>query len=236
MLVPMHSSTGRARSRSAAAPPTMMVSAAFMAPSDPPETGASRNATPPAASSAAISRVASGLMVDMSTTSAPGSAPWITPVGPRSTARTSGVSLTMVMMISAPWAASRGEPAATAPWATTGSIRFGVRLKTVTWWPPLRMFTAMGPPMVPSPMKPTRIMNSPSRLGDAGAPAMGNGSPRRGKRSRRGTPFIYGLGILAGLRVFLEEEDHFWIFWLGVHESGTREFRQGFFARGGTPF
>ena len=42
MFLPISSNSGMARSKSVVAPPTMMVSAAFFAPTSPPDTGASR--------------------------------------------------------------------------------------------------------------------------------------------------------------------------------------------------
>ena len=94
-------------------------------------------------------------MVDMSTTIAPAVAPWMTPFSPRTTASTSGVSLTQVMTMSAPRAASFGEAARRAPALATGSSRSRLRLYTVTSCPALRMFKAMAAPMVPMPMNAT---------------------------------------------------------------------------------
>jgi hypothetical protein len=75
MLLPMALNTGMAFWTSIASPPTMMLRVPFWAPSEPPETGASSMGMPFLPSSAAIRRVADGLMVDMSTTIAPARAP-----------------------------------------------------------------------------------------------------------------------------------------------------------------
>ena len=80
---------GRARSTSAASPPTKIVRVAFCAPSEPPDTGASTRAIPPAASRLAKSRVAPGAIVEQSMTSVPGRAAAATPAGPNRTSSTS---------------------------------------------------------------------------------------------------------------------------------------------------
>jgi hypothetical protein len=115
--------------------------------------------TPFSESAAAISRVAAGLMVDMSTTTAPASIAWITPSSPSRTALTSGVSLTQVTTTSAPVAASRGEAARAAPFSATGCSLSLVRLCTTRGKPAFRMCIAMGAPMVPIPINATFIGN-----------------------------------------------------------------------------
>ncbi len=63
MLAPIFSSRGRARSSSAASPPTMKVSVPAMAPPVPPDTGASMNCTPCAsAASATLCEVAAAMV------------------------------------------------------------------------------------------------------------------------------------------------------------------------------
>ncbi len=106
----------------------MMLRVPLAAPSLPPDTGASSMATPASASRLAIRRVARGLIVDMSTTSDPGLAPWITPSGPSSTASTSGVSLTQTNTTSVLAASPAGLAAVAAPASANGCIRSGVRL------------------------------------------------------------------------------------------------------------
>ena len=62
----------------------------------------------------------------------------------------------MVMMMSDCAATSRGEAATCAPAWASGSARDAVRFQTVTGKPALRILPAIGPPMIPSPIKPTR--------------------------------------------------------------------------------
>ena len=75
---PMISNSGRARSMSASAPPTMIVSVPVRAFGEEPVTGASTNAWPASRSRSSSSRAVPGAIVDMSTKSvfsrAPGSA------------------------------------------------------------------------------------------------------------------------------------------------------------------
>ena len=71
MVLPMHANSGRTRSKAAASPPTMIDSRASRAPTSPPETGASRLATPRARAAASISRASDGSLVVMSTSTAP---------------------------------------------------------------------------------------------------------------------------------------------------------------------
>ena len=59
-----------------------------------------------------------GEMELMSTTVLPGEIPSATPCSPNSTASTSGVSGTIVMMMSAARATSAGLPQARAPWSS----------------------------------------------------------------------------------------------------------------------
>ena len=124
---PIASSTGSARSKWPASPPTMMLSVPSIAPFSPPDTGASSRPTPLSANRPAISRVTSGEMVLMSMTIVPSAAPWITPFSPSSTSRTSGVSETLVTTNSQPAASSAAESQATAPTASSGSSASGRR-------------------------------------------------------------------------------------------------------------
>ena len=67
----MHSNTGRTRANAAASPPTMIDSAALIAPTSPPLTGASSIVPPLAVTADARRSVATGEMLLMSTTIAP---------------------------------------------------------------------------------------------------------------------------------------------------------------------
>ena len=101
--------TGRARSTSAASPPTKIVSVAFRAPSLPPETGASTIGRSCSASRAAKSQLPDGAIVEQSMMRVPGRAPPTTPSWPNRTASTSGVSETQMTTISASATASAGS-------------------------------------------------------------------------------------------------------------------------------
>ena len=72
MFSPMISNSGLARSKSAAAPPTMIARVPPRAPTSPPDTGASRAEQPRAA--AAIRFASDGSEVVMSISSVPGAA------------------------------------------------------------------------------------------------------------------------------------------------------------------
>jgi len=79
----------------------MMVRLAALAPTSPPETGASRYSQPSALICWAKALVSIGPMELMSTTILPGVSPLATPSSANSTFCTSGVSGTMVKMMSA---------------------------------------------------------------------------------------------------------------------------------------
>ncbi len=151
IVEPMAASTGRARSTSPASPPTKMVSVAFLAPSEPPETGASTMPIPRSRRRAANAVVADGEIVEQSTSRPPAASPSATPSGPNTTASTSGVSETQVTTMSAARAASDGEAASVPPSASRSAARPGVRFHAVTGNPALRRLAAIATPMVPSP-------------------------------------------------------------------------------------
>ena len=65
-------SSGSERAKVAASPPTITASVPALAPAGPPETGASRNSTPAAASRAACSRAAAGRPLVQSIQTVPG--------------------------------------------------------------------------------------------------------------------------------------------------------------------
>ena len=111
MVRPIAVRTGRARSTSAASPPTKIVSVAFLAPSLPPETGASTIARSRSARRSAKSQLPDGAMVEQSTMSVPGRAPSATPSGPNRTASTSGVSETQMTTMPASATAAAGVSA-----------------------------------------------------------------------------------------------------------------------------
>ena len=106
MLLPIASSSGRARSISAASPPTMIASEPSTARFTPPDTGASIRAMPFAASSSARRRVSIGADELMSMTSAPGCSASAAPLLPSSASRTIAPLGSMVMTTDVPAAAS----------------------------------------------------------------------------------------------------------------------------------
>ncbi len=156
IVLPRAARIGRARSTSAASPPTKIVNVAFWAPSLPPDTGASTRAMSRFASSLAKPRVAPGEIVEQSMTSVPGLAPAATPSGPSRTAATSGVSDTQMTSVSTERATSAGVAARSTPRLSSSGARSGVRFHAVTANPARARFAAIAAPIVPRPMNPTR--------------------------------------------------------------------------------
>src|SRR2546423_4118475 len=162
MVFPSASKSGIARFTSVSSPPTMIARRASIAPTSPPETGASsvRNGGRLAAARFANSREAIGLIVLMSIASRSGRAPAAMPSGPKVTDSTSGELVTMVTTRSERSATSRGVRTTVAPAAPSDFARSSVRLVTVTGKPARMAFRAIGAPMIPSPTKPTRSIRS----------------------------------------------------------------------------
>ena len=158
MLAPIRSNSGLTVSNVAWLPPTMMVSLPALAPTSPPETGASRYSQPRALIRSAKPLVSMGEMELMSTTILPADRPSATPFSPNRTAATSGVSGTIVMMISERSATSLPLPQTAAP-PSTSSCGIGTRSCTNNACSPVCRCPAMGRPMMPSPMKPTFAMS-----------------------------------------------------------------------------
>ena len=156
MVLPIAARTGRARSTSADSPPTKIVSVAFLAPSLPPETGASTMDRPCSLRRAAKSQLPEGAIVEQSTISVPARAPPATPSWPNRTASTSGVSDTQMTTISAVAAAAAGFGAVSTPRSSSAGARPGVRFHAITWKPPRARLAAIAAPIVPSPRKATR--------------------------------------------------------------------------------
>ena len=103
-------------------------------------------------------RASAGAIVVQSTNSVPSGAPAAAPSSPSSIASTWAPSTTIVITASAPSAASRGEPATVAPCSfAQASAVSRVRLKTWSSWPARTRFAAWRDPMIPSPMKATRM-------------------------------------------------------------------------------
>jgi hypothetical protein len=152
----MAAKAGRARSRSAAAPPTMMLSEPSMARLTPPDTGASSSATPEAARSRASFWVSTGLDELMSSTSAPAARPSRAASRPSISAwRTTLPSGSMVINASAPWAAALADAVAKAEgWAPTKSdTAFCETSNRRSLKPAPTRRAVIGRPIMPRPMK-----------------------------------------------------------------------------------
>ena len=180
IVLPIAASTGRARSTSAGSPPTKIVRVACLAPSEPPETGASTKPMPRVArGGAANAAVAAGRdrgAVDDEAAAARG--PSATPSAPNRTASTSGVSETQHTTTSD--ARGRRRPASrprARPARRASAARPGVRFQTVTSNPARRRFAAIAAPIVPSPTNPIRSTPAPPASCERGYPA-----PRRRAR------------------------------------------------------
>src|SRR5919197_2072519 len=161
--------SGIARRTSASSPPIMITRRASIAPTSPPETGASsmRKGGRFACARRAMSLVAAGLIVLMSTRRRPSCAPDATPSGSNTTASTSGVFVTIVTTMSLRSATSRGVFTTLAPASPSGLARSSVRFVTDTGNPALSAFRAIGAPMIPMPTKPmrsTRLVLSVERI------------------------------------------------------------------------
>ena len=143
-------------------PPTMMLRVPLAAPSLPPLMGASSMRTPCFARCSPISTVARGLMVLMSITKDPDLTPPLMPRSPRTTASTSGVSLTQVMMTSQAAARAAGSSATSKPSATSSSSRSRVRFHKRGLSPAAARFRTIPRPMMPMPMKPMLSLKAAS--------------------------------------------------------------------------
>src|SRR6478735_11085868 len=165
IVFPTGAKISAAASKSAASPPTMMDSAAFFAPASPPETGASRMRNPRSFASFASSAVTSGRIEEKSMIRVPGLALSNTPPSPASTSRTWGESGTMTATTSASRTASAIEVAPLPPTAISASILSWLRSLPMTSNPAFTRWPAIGPPMMPRPMKATVVIDLSSSLG-----------------------------------------------------------------------
>src|SRR5688572_25537790 len=170
MFFPISSNTGFTLSNAACGPPIMMVSAAFFAPTSPPETGASRYSQPSSLMRCANFLVSIGEIELMSTTILPFDKPSATPLAENSTLSTSGVSGSIRMMISAFCATSFALPRA-APPAAVSSCGTPLREWRCSLCPPLIRFSAMGLPMMPRPMNPMSLIIPPKLIKTRPEPA-----------------------------------------------------------------
>src|SRR5712692_4234875 len=183
MLAPIAASAGRASSRSAASPPTMIASVAFSAPPTPPETGASMKRTPRSLRRAATRWDTAGSIVDMSTQSRPLATPSSTPPAPRYAASTWLDDGSMVTTRSDCLAASAAEPHAVAPSLTAASTAAGTMSYAITPKPLAMRFRTIGCPIVPVPTNPIFMKVSflsthpPRRRGGSASEASRGGVP-----------------------------------------------------------
>src|SRR6266540_3578875 len=157
MFGPMARSTGWARFKGSASPPTMIASVAARAPLTPPLTGASRKCTPRSFARGSIFFGVEGSTLLRSMRIVPGLARSTNPPGSRYTASTSGEAGSEVSTISELSTTSRAEPAFRAPASSRFSMALGFVSKTVIGNDAFTTFSAMGLPMFPTPMNPTEF-------------------------------------------------------------------------------
>jgi hypothetical protein len=130
IVFPIAWKIGKALSKTALSPPTMIDSAPSIAPFSPPDTGASSIFTDLAASAAPTFWETSGEIVDMSSRIMPGRAPSITPSRPSTTCSTSGEFGSIVISTSHWAATSRDEVPTFAPAPAISSTGPRLRLWT----------------------------------------------------------------------------------------------------------
>ena len=157
MFLPILSNNGFTFAKAASLPPTMMVRLAALAPTSPPDTGASRYSQPSALIRLAKSFVATGEIELMSTTILPAVRADATPSLPNRTSSTCGVSGTMMKMMSACDATSAPFRHTRAP-ASTRADGVGPTVLVNSVWPSLMRCPAIGAPMMPRPMNPMFAM------------------------------------------------------------------------------
>src|SRR4029077_13024465 len=198
--LPMAWKSGSSLASTASSPPTMKIKLPACAATFEPVTGASIYSTPLARRRSANWSSADGEIVLESTTIAPDPIVDSTPCGPNNTASTALVSDTHIHTTSASLAASAGDSATRAP-----SIFLpGVRFQTATSFPAFTRLAAIGPPMIPSPRKATRIAVVPHEFciqslvvgknPRARALPMTHGDPRRsGRDARRSNSHQYSV-------------------------------------------
>ena len=142
----------------------------------PPDTGASTRSTPCAASRSAQRSTAAGPTVAMTTTMAPGSSAALAGSSPKSTPSTCSGVATISTRTSAPAAARVIVAAGDTPSSASSSARRGSMSNAVVAYPARATQAAIGAPIAPRPIHPTRSIRSPSwswslRSGRTGAPA-----------------------------------------------------------------
>ena len=150
IVLPQSRSTSRARAKSSALPPIMIVSVAFSAPTVAPVTGASTNATPLSARRFAVSRLSFGSPLVASIHSVPRRRCGSSLSTISSTSRLVG----SIVMITSAAAQSERSRASRLPNSRAWRSAFSrVRFQTITSCSLVRC-RAMGKPMAPSPINP----------------------------------------------------------------------------------
>ena len=132
----------------------MMPSVPASAPGTPPLTPASTSSMPDSRRRAPIAAVCDGLPLVRSTTIVPGSAPSTMPSGPKQTCSTSFEVGSERQIVRAAPATARGESAGCAPASVSRASASGCRSSATRPKPAPSTLRAIGPPMLPSPIKP----------------------------------------------------------------------------------
>src|SRR5579864_243118 len=161
MFFPIADSTGLTCSNAATLPPTMNVNVPAAAPPVPPETGASTNGLPCFVASSAHALTVAGSIVLESMIVTPFGMPASTPSSAVSTLFTWAAAGSIVITHSTSVTAAFAEPDALAPASTSVCTACAFRSNTLTVWPAFSRLSAIGAPMLPSPMKPIFMMSSP---------------------------------------------------------------------------
>ena len=166
IVSPMHSKTGRQVSRSPGVPPAMISEVPATASRDVRPSGASTIEWPRSASRCLMRSVSRGWIVDMSTTRAPAFRLSTAAPLPNRTSSTIVPLGSIVINRSTSRAASPAFEAARPPLRACWATASGFVSYPTTVWPPPTTFFAIPRPIVPSPMKPTFMIEKSSHLTD----------------------------------------------------------------------
>src|SRR5262249_13641784 len=159
---PTSSMIGLTRSNASGSPPTMIDALPCSTVVGAPEIGASSILAPSASTSTASVREFAGEPVVMSMRAFPAVSPARMPSGPRVTASSAFVSVTIANTTSARSATSRGESARIIPSSTSHCALSGVRFQPRTVWPASSSRLATVPPIAPSPTNPSSATGASS--------------------------------------------------------------------------
>ena len=151
----------------------------------PPDIGASMQPMPRSPRRAAIASVLAGPSVGQRTTQAPAPrAPCTSPSSPNRTASHCAASTTATITTGCAAASAAGVACAAAPARTHSASRAGSMSRTPTVQPSSHRRSAIAPPMLPTPMKPTL-----REIRHGARPSRADGASRAGPsavRARRG--------------------------------------------------